>query len=67
MITFSDLKPLAALGTASPTPDILTIGPEFPTGTMNQWSLSVERSLWTNATVDVQYIGSHSYHLDTSW
>lgn len=67
VITFSDLKPLAALGTANPTPDILTIGPEFPTGTMNQWSLSVERSLWTNASVDVQYIGSHTYHLDTSW
>jgi Carboxypeptidase regulatory-like domain/TonB dependent receptor len=67
VITLSDLKPLAALGTASPTPNILTIGPEFPTGTMNQWSLSLERSLWTNASVDVQYLGSRSYHLDTSW
>ena len=67
VITLSDLTPLAALGTASPTPDILTIGPEFPTGTMNQWSLSVERTLWPSAVLDLQYLGSRSFHLDTSW
>ena len=67
VITLSDLTPLAALGTASPTPDILTIGPEFPTGTINQWSLSVERTLWPSAVLDLQYSGSRSFHLDTSW
>ena len=67
VMTFSNPNPVAALGTASPTPDILTIGPYFPSGTMNQWSFDVERSLWQDAAVDVQYLGNHTYHLDTSW
>ena len=67
VITFSDPNPVAALGTASPTPDILTIGPYYPSGTMNQWSFDVERSLWADAGLDVQYQGNHTYHLDTSW
>jgi len=58
---------VAALGTASPTPDILSIGPYFPSGTMNQWSFDVERALWRDAGLDVQYLGNHTYHLDTSW
>ena len=32
VITFSNPNPVTALGTASPTPDILTIGPYFPSG-----------------------------------
>jgi hypothetical protein len=67
VMTFSNPNPVAALGTASPTPDILTIGPYFPSGTMNQWSFDVERSLWADAALDVQYLGNHTYHLDTSW
>jgi Carboxypeptidase regulatory-like domain/TonB-dependent Receptor Plug Domain len=67
VMTFSNPNPVAALGTASPTPDILTIGPYFPSGTMNQWSFDVERSLWQDAALDVQYLGNHTYHLDTSW
>lgn len=67
VITFSNPNPVSALGTASPTPDILTIGPYFPSGTMNQWSFDVERTLWRDAGLDVQYQGNHTYHLDTSW
>ena len=67
VMTFSNPNPVAALGTASPTPDILTIGPYFPSGTMNQWSFDVERALWRDAGLDVQYLGNHTYHLDTSW
>ena len=67
VITLSNPNPVAALGTASPTPDILTIGPYFPSSTMNQWSFDVERSLWRNAGIDVQYQGNHTDHLDTSW
>lgn len=67
VMTFSNPNPVAALGTASPTPDILTIGPYFPSGTMNQWSFDVERSLWRDAGLDVQFLGNHTYHLDTSW
>jgi len=67
VMTFSNPNPVAALGTASPTPDILSIGPYFPSGTMNQWSFDVERALWRDAGLDVQYLGNHTYHLDTSW
>ncbi|HXJ43288.1 MAG TPA: hypothetical protein VNH18_28665, partial [Bryobacteraceae bacterium] len=65
--TLSNPNPVSALGTASPTPDIVTIGPYFPSGTMNQWSFDVERTLWKDAAIDVQYLGNHTYHLDTSW
>jgi hypothetical protein len=67
VMTFSNPNPVQALGTANPTPDILTIGPYFPSATMNQWSFDVERSLWRDAGLDVQYLGNHTYHLDTSW
>jgi len=66
VISFSNPNPVAALGTASPTPDLVIIDPYFPSGTMNQWSLDVERGLWRDAGIDVQYEGNHTYHLDTS-
>ncbi|MCU1262205.1 MAG: hypothetical protein JWO80_5090 [Bryobacterales bacterium] len=67
VITLSNPNPVSALGRASATPDIVTIGPYFPSGTMNQWSFDVERGLWKDAAIDVQYLGNHTYHLDTSW
>ncbi|HEY1336358.1 MAG TPA: TonB-dependent receptor [Bryobacteraceae bacterium] len=38
-----------------------------PTGRMNQWSASLERQLWNGGGFEVQYLGSHSYHLDRSF
>ena len=38
-----------------------------PTGRMNQWSASLERQLWSGGGLEVQYLGSHSYHLDRSF
>ena len=67
VMTFSNPNPVSALGTASPTPDIVTIGPYFPSAMMNQWSFEVQRTLWRDAALDVEYLGSHTYHLDTSW
>lgn len=67
VMTLSTPNPVAALGTATPTPDIVTIGPHFPSSTMNQWSVDVERTLWRDAALDVQYQGNHSYHLDSNW
>ncbi|HEV2501251.1 MAG TPA: carboxypeptidase regulatory-like domain-containing protein [Terriglobia bacterium] len=52
---------------AANTVSVVTLNAYMPPATMNQWSLDVERSLWSNAGLDVQYIGSHTYHLDTSW
>jgi hypothetical protein len=34
---------------------------------MNQWSAGFERQLWSGGGVELQYLGSHSYHLDRSF
>lgn len=65
-ISFSDPTPSSAAA-PKPPPNVVTLNPFFPPATMNQWSLDLERTLWTNAGLDLQYIGSHTYHLDTSW
>jgi hypothetical protein len=38
-----------------------------PTARMNQWSAGLERQLWNGGGVELQYLGSHSYHLDRSF
>jgi hypothetical protein len=38
-----------------------------PTARMNQWSAGLERQLWSGGGVELQYLGSHSYHLDRSY
>ena len=38
-----------------------------PTARMNQWSAGLERQLWSGGGMEVQYLGSHSYHLDRSF
>ncbi|MCC6369076.1 MAG: TonB-dependent receptor [Bryobacterales bacterium] len=34
---------------------------------MNQWSASLDRQLWNGAGLELQYLGSHSYHLDRNY
>ena len=38
-----------------------------PTPRMNQWSAGLERQLWRGGGFEVQYLGSHAYHLDRSF
>jgi hypothetical protein len=38
-----------------------------PTGRMNQWSASLDRHLWRGGGFELQYLGSHSYHLDRNF
>lgn len=38
-----------------------------PTGRMNQWSASLDRQFWGGGGLELQYLGSHSYHLDRSF
>jgi hypothetical protein len=38
-----------------------------PTGRMNQWSAGLERQLWNGGGIELQYLGSHQYHLDRSF
>jgi Carboxypeptidase regulatory-like domain len=66
VITFANANPEAALGTSA-KPDIYTIGPRFPSAMMEQYSLDVERVLWPDAGIDIQFIGNHTDHLDTTW
>lgn len=46
---------------------IISPNPYLPTPYMNQWSADLERTLWSNAALDLQYLGSHSTHLDRSY
>jgi hypothetical protein len=34
---------------------------------MNQWSAGLQRQLWNGGGLEVQYLGSHSYHLDRNF
>ncbi|MBI2686080.1 MAG: TonB-dependent receptor [Acidobacteria bacterium] len=47
----------------------LIVTPYFnlPPGRMNQWSASLDRQLWNGGGFELQYLGSHSYHLDRSF
>jgi hypothetical protein len=38
-----------------------------PTQRMNQWSAGLERQVWNGGGFEVQYLGSHAYHLDRSF
>jgi len=46
---------------------VFTENPYLPTPRMYQWNLGVERELWKNAGFELQYLGSHSLHLDRSY
>jgi hypothetical protein len=50
------------------TPGTIVTDPwHQPTPRMNQWSGSLQRQLWSGGGLEVQYLGSHSYHLDRSF
>ena len=62
------------LSFASPTPgsgttllSVFTENPDLPTPRMYQWNLGVSRELWKNSGFELQYLGSHSLHLDRSY
>lgn len=65
-VSLSNPEPTSAQG-AAPKPNAFTINPDLPTAYMSQWSLDVERALWQGAALDVQYLGSHTVHLDRSY
>jgi hypothetical protein len=76
IFTFNSLPSNPTLSLSNPTPpgslvnqapNAFTVNPDLPTAYMSQWSLDVERALWHNAGLDIQYLGSHSMHLDRSF
>ena len=63
------LNPFAAgVCPTAPTAGTIATDPwHQPTPRMNQWSASLQRQLWSGGGLEVQYLGSHSYHLDRSF
>lgn len=47
--------------------NVFTENPYLPTPRMYQWNVSVGNELWANAGFELQYLGSHSLHLDRSF
>jgi hypothetical protein len=53
---------------SAPTAGLIVTDPwHQPTARMNQWSAGLERQLWGGGGFELQYLGSHSYHLDRSY
>jgi hypothetical protein len=53
---------------SAPTAGTIVTDPYHqPTPRMNQWSAGLERQVWNGGGLELQYLGSHSYHLDRSF
>ena len=61
------VQPPGVCPTAPTAGTIVTDPWHQPTPRMNQWSAGLERQLWSGGGFEVQYLGSHSYHLDRSF
>jgi hypothetical protein len=67
-------NPTPGAGTVSPvagTPgtyvSAFTEDPHLPPATMYQWNVDVGQEVWKNAGLELQYLGSHTIHLDESF
>ncbi len=63
-------SPFSSAGVCPTGPSVGTIITNSwyqPTARMNQWSAGLERQIWGGGGVELQYLGSHSYHLDRSY
>lgn len=65
-VSLSNPTPASSQG-AQPKPNAFAVSPNLPPATMYQWSTDVERTLWSNAGLDIQYLGSKTVHLDRSF
>ncbi len=65
-ISLSDPTPTSACGVSSVF-SVITPNRNLPTPYMNQWSFGIQQGLWSNAALDIQYLGSHAVHLDRSY
>ncbi|HEX4164452.1 MAG TPA: TonB-dependent receptor [Bryobacteraceae bacterium] len=67
LVTLNDPTAGAAHQNSLANTSIISPNPNLPTAYMNQWSFDLQQGLWANAALDVQYLGSHSEHLDRSF
>ncbi len=75
--TYTSLPTTPTLSFANPTPTGSANAPTLPnfttdawilpSGYMSQWSFGIEREVWRNGGLEVQYLGSHSIHLDRNY
>jgi hypothetical protein len=64
--TLSFDSPTGPVGPA-PTPDMISPTRDLPNARKDQWSFDVQRELWPNHVLDIQYVGSNTSHLDRSF
>src|SRR5262249_27385063 len=66
--TLSFVNPTPTGSANAPTlPNVTTDNWHLPTAYMHQSSFGIERELWRNGGLELQYLGSHSLHLDRSY
>jgi Carboxypeptidase regulatory-like domain/TonB dependent receptor len=75
--TYTSLPTTPTLSLANPTPagsanaptlpNVITLNWHLPTAYMNQWSFGAQRELWRNSGLELEYLGSHSLHLDRNY
>jgi hypothetical protein len=66
-ITLADPTPGALAGAPSAYINVFREDPYLPTPRMYQWNLGVAQETWKNSGFELQYLGSHSLHLDRSF
>jgi len=65
--TISLASPIGAGCSTSVSQNWITDNWHLPPASMNQWSFGIQRQLAKSTGLDVQYLGSHSLHLDRSY
>ncbi len=48
-------------------PNMISPTRDLPNARKDQWSFDIQRELWRGAALDLQYVGSHTEHLDRSF
>jgi len=64
--TLSFAQPTGVVGPAG-RPDIISPTRDLPNARKTQWSVDVQRELGSGIALDLQYLGSHTEHLDRSF
>ncbi|MEO8076374.1 MAG: carboxypeptidase regulatory-like domain-containing protein [Acidobacteriota bacterium] len=64
--TLSFVSPSGVVGAAA-RPDVISPTRKLPNARKDQWSFDIQRELWRGTALDLQYVGSHTSHLDRSF
>jgi hypothetical protein len=64
--TLSFNSPFGVVGPGAP-PDVVSPTRHLPPARKDQWSVDVQRELWENTAIDLQYVGSRTKNLDRSF